>query len=75
MLFSKCLHIIDRQSLVFSLTTVETMVLPVSIIKTYAVVLNKVLKTVEQKFSSNEKERSKYMYMLQMFLVYRGFQK
>ena len=59
----------------FSLTTVETMVLPISIINTYAVVLNRVLKTVEQKFSSNEKERSKYMYMLQMFLVYRGFQK
>ena len=49
--------------------------LPISIIKTYAVVLNRVLKTVKQKFSSNEKARSKYMYMLQMFLVYRGFQK
>ena len=35
----------------------------------------RVLKTVKQKLSSNEKERSKYMYMLQMLLVYRGFQK
>lgn len=41
--------------------------LPV-LIKSYAVILNRVLKTANQKFSSNEKERSIYM---QMFIVYR----
>lgn len=35
--------------------------LPLLIIKIYAVILNRVLKTASQKFSSNEKERCKYM--------------
>lgn len=46
--FSKCLCVVSRASLVFSLRTKETKVFSGLIIKMYAAELNRVLKTVDQ---------------------------
>lgn len=59
--------------LVFLLRTGETRELPVLIIKIYAVVLNRALKTASQKFSSNERKDVNICKCYKCFLYIKKF--